>query len=52
MVKTQNAGLFRSERTWAVTAGEPYNPDTGQRNGGTVRASVLLPDTIRGLPEK
>ncbi|ELO0595382.1 TPA: hypothetical protein ACJGSF_005114 [Salmonella enterica subsp. enterica serovar Muenchen] len=42
--------LYRSEKAWVVTAGETYNPETGQRNGGTVRASVLLPDTIRALP--
>ncbi|EKQ1742861.1 hypothetical protein ACE60T_005063 [Salmonella enterica] len=44
--------FYRSEKAWVVTAGETYSPETGKRNGGTVRASVLLLDTIRALPGK
>ncbi|EDS8888701.1 hypothetical protein GQC79_003631 [Salmonella enterica] len=42
--------FYRTEKAWVVTAGETYNPETGQRNGGTVRAGVLLLDSIRVLP--
>ncbi|HGG6756618.1 TPA: hypothetical protein ACJGSF_003223 [Salmonella enterica subsp. enterica serovar Muenchen] len=48
----KNVGLYRSDKAWVVNAGETYNPETGQRNGGTARASVLLLDTIRTLPGK
>ncbi|EBR9313064.1 TPA: hypothetical protein ACWV7G_001490 [Salmonella enterica subsp. enterica serovar Muenchen] len=48
----KNVGLYRSEKAWVVSAGETYNPETGLRNGGTVRTSVLLLDTIRALPGK
>ncbi|HAF2305072.1 TPA: hypothetical protein G8N79_003524 [Salmonella enterica] len=48
----KNVGLYRSEKAWVVTAGETYSPETGKRNGGTTRASVLLLDTIRTLPGK
>ncbi|HFW3088906.1 TPA: hypothetical protein ACIBE3_002451 [Salmonella enterica subsp. enterica serovar Reading] len=42
--------LYHSDNAWVVSAGETYNPETGKRNGGTGRASVLLRDTIRALP--
>ncbi|EBD6544527.1 hypothetical protein NAK90_002052 [Salmonella enterica] len=42
--------FYRTEKAWVVTAGETYSPETGQRNGGTVRAGVLLLDSIRALP--
>ncbi|HAG0015878.1 TPA: hypothetical protein G8O67_003184 [Salmonella enterica] len=48
----KNVRLYRSEKAWVVTAGETYSPETGLRNGGTVRTSVLLLDTIRALPGK
>ncbi|EHN1697028.1 hypothetical protein KG383_004453 [Salmonella enterica subsp. enterica serovar Newport] len=44
--------LYRSEKAWVVTAGETYSPETGKRNGGTTRASVLLLESIRALPGK
>lgn len=44
--------LYRADNAWVVRAGETYNPETGQRNGGTGRGSVLLRDTIRALPEE
>ncbi|HBM0024431.1 TPA: hypothetical protein ACS50C_002215 [Salmonella enterica] len=48
----KNVGLYRSDKAWVVTAGETYSPETGQRNGGTMRASLLLLDTIRTLSGK
>ncbi|ECG0109347.1 hypothetical protein DDQ45_18045 [Salmonella enterica] len=48
----KNVRLYRSEKAWVVTAGETYSPETGKRNGGTTRASVLLLESIRALPGK
>ncbi|EBR4458243.1 hypothetical protein C2478_20335 [Salmonella enterica] len=41
--------LYRSEKSWVVSVGETYNPQTGVRNGGVGRHGALLLDSIRPL---
>ncbi|HGV9720672.1 TPA: hypothetical protein ACNOC2_001378 [Salmonella enterica subsp. enterica serovar Enteritidis] len=42
--------LYRTEKAWVNTPRESWSPETGLRNGGTMRTSVLLLDSIRALP--